>query len=660
MRTLTTKSPTGKTLTLLAAVAATAATLTIPGSAATAASGDNLPEGPRLSKAAADREAALVAAEDRRLTEIRTVAALSRWQGKNWKTPYRLSSGAGYTLVLTPSSTPYTMTDLQRLAPQTLLKMSDGGYLLTENVAVAARATLHLAAPGGLRLRLSSGSDGFSSLVSMGGKIELAGEANAPVQITSWDAAKGAPDKSTVDGRAYVRAIGGQFEASHAVLSNLGFWSGRTGGLSLTGTDRPNTGAIESIGATGDASRTSSGAPSLLDGVSQQPAGDLAKGQAPTLKYTVPAIDYVSTRISDTTLDGNAFGLFVSGANGVQVTDSTIRNSSIAGLVLHRYVRNGVISQTLSEHNVGDGFTLERATTGITISESTARNNTGSGFSLSGRPLAEGPSASGTPLTPFGNNSVSNSTAIGNGHYGIRVTGGFNMGLQNNRVTGSDMGIMVIGPARQISVTGNHVGDSAQHGIALVHRVTGATITGNVVDGAATGVYLRNSGAEVRGNTVGGARSHGVSLVGAADASSVTYNVLAGTGPSALDTQRSSGHVTRLGNQTNGWHDTTPWYFWFRKLLQPMTALWSLIILMIATTAIRSRGRSRAIAHPYAHTQIVLPDHAALPTGQTIVLDPVGAELEADLDAELDAELDAIERAADWKPRGRHHAGVTR
>jgi hypothetical protein len=568
-----------------------------------ASSTDELPEVPVVTAEAADRQAALVAAEDRRLTEIRTIAALSRWQGKNWKTPYRLESGSGYTLVLTPSSIPYTLADLQRLAPQTLLRMSDGSYLLTENIAVAARATLHLAAPGGLTLRLASSGDGFTSLVSLGGRLELAGEPNAAVTITSWDVDRGTEDTRTVDGRAYVRAIGGQFEAEHVKFSHLGFWSGRTGGLSLT--DRPNTGAIESIGS----DESLGGIPSLLNGISLSPAGPLQEGQAPTLRYAVPAVDYVSSRIAHVTIDKNAFGLFVSGANGVQITESTIRNSRIAGLVLHRFVRNGVITKTVSEHNVGDGFALERATTGITISESTARYNTGSGFSISGRPLADGPSASGTSLRPYGNSSIANSVATGNGHYGIRVTGGINMGLQNNRVSGSEMGILVIGPARRVSVTGNHVADAATHGIALVTGVRGATVTGNVIDNVSTGVYLRDSAAEVKGNTVQRAAAHGVSIVGRTSTTSVEYNVLSGTGASALDAHRTDNEIAVLGNQTSGWHDTTPWYFVFKKLLQPMTALWTLIIALVGLSAIRGRGRNREVVHPYQHTQIDLREH---------------------------------------------------
>ena len=173
------------------------------------------------------------------------------------------------------------------------------------------------------------------------------------------------------------------------------------------------------------------------------------------------------------------------------------------------------------------------------------------------------------------------------------------------------MGIVVKGPASDISITGNTVRDVNRHGIALLDGVTRSTVTGNVVDDARTGIYVRDSTAEVRGNTVQGAGSHGVSLVGQVSGTQVQYNVLAGTGPSALDTDRSSGDVERTGNQVSGWHDTTPWYFVFKKLLHPMTALWTLIALLVVTSAVRGRGRAprdRAPLRPPAdRAQAALP-----------------------------------------------------
>jgi hypothetical protein len=590
----------------LAAVTFTAATW----AAAPPAGADkrDLPVAAPMDATDADIRAAVVASEDRRLTEVRTITSLARWQGQNWKTPYRLGTASGYTLVLTPRSAPYTVEDLLRLAPQTFVPMSDGSYLLSEHIVVTPRATLRLSAPGGLTVRLASNSDGFATIVSLGGKLELVGEENAKVQVTSWDPSTGRPDDVMADGRSYLRAIGGQLEASHVDLQHLGFWSGRTGGLALTGTDRPNTGAIASAGPDDPPDESS-----LLDDVTWQPAGPLEGAQTnPSLDYTVPEVDFVSGLIADVTVSHDAFGLFVSGANGVQVTDSTFSDNTLGGVVFHRYVTNGVISRTTSDHNVGDGFSIDRATTGISISESTARENAGNGFTLDGRPLADGPSAVGAPLRSYGNNSLSGSTAIDNGRYAIELLGGTNLTVTNNVASGHDMGIVVNGPAEQVSVTGNTVRDSERHGIALVNEVTRAVVTGNVVDGTSTGVYVRVSVGDVRGNTVQDADAHGVSLVGRVDGSEVAFNVLAGRGASALDTHRSSGSVASDTNNVDGWHDTTPWWELWRKLLRPMNALWTALAVLITLSAVRGRRSQGEKNHPYAH-QLAYQGHAPIP-----------------------------------------------
>jgi parallel beta-helix repeat protein len=567
---------------------------------AVSAGAEGAPEPEVLSAEDAELQAAVVAAEDRRITEVRTVTALARWRGENWKTPYRLGTEGGYTLVLTPRSTPYTIADLLQLAPQTFLLMSDGSYLLTEHLVVMPRATLSLGAPGGLSLRLASGHDGFATILSFGGELLISGDAGSEVVITSWDLAAGEPDTTTLDGRAYIRAVGGQFEASYAHLSGLGFWSGRTGGLALTGTDRPNTGAIESGGSTDtDGSADSS----VLDGITVQPAGPIA-ATGTELGVDVPATDFVSSRLSHVTVERSAVGLFVSGANGIQVSDSVFSDNALGGVVLHRYVTNGVITRTTSSRNAGDGFTLARATSGITITESTATENAGSGFSLDGRPLADGPSAVGASLRSYGSNSVDHSTATDNVRYGVEILGGHKIGVQNTSVSGHEMGIMVNGPATGISLTGNQVDGSSRHGIALVNGVSDSTVTGNIVDGSSTGVYLRDSSVQVKSNTIQGARSHGVSVVGAADGTEVSFNVLSGSGASGYDATRSSGSVANTMNDLDAWSDTSPWYIWFKKLLQPMNLLWAFIALFVIVSALRSR-RDRAgrhfARHPYPH-----------------------------------------------------------
>jgi hypothetical protein len=397
-----------------------------------------------LSTTAAHSASEAVAAEDLRLTEIRSGSTLSHRQKRNRKTPYTVVGAGGDTLVLTPRSATYTLADIRRMAPRRLVTMKDGSYLLSEHIAVMPGATLRLSAPGGLTLRLASGPDGFVSIVSLGGKLELVGQKDARLKLSSWDVGARAPDTFSYDGRAYVRSIDGTFTADYLDVSELGFWSGRTGGLAITGTARPGNAALERVGrAGGDAWRRYT-----VGTMSRQPAGLFQPGQkGPNLTYTAPAQLHVSNRITNTSVTGNAFGLFIAGTNGITISDTKVQDSLNSGVVLHRYVNNGVLSRTSSSHNAGDGYRLDRAATGITLNRATANKNTGSGFAVSGLPEADGPSVAGASTMSYGGNSITHSTASGNSKYGIHIIGGFTVGVQYNKVTDTDMGIVVTGPA---------------------------------------------------------------------------------------------------------------------------------------------------------------------------------------------------------------------
>jgi len=548
-----------------------------------------------------ERQAALVAAEDRRLNQVRAITAVAPLQGPQWTRPYRLDTGSGYTLVLTERTDPYTVADLLRLAPQTFTRQPDGSYLLTENLYLNSGAKLKLANPGGLTLRMASAKDGFISIVSFGGGLNLAGTAQAPVRISSWNQGDGSTDTDQLDGRAYIRAIGGQFTMSYAEISDLGFWSGRTGGLALTGTDRPNTGNLE-----GPTDINPDEEPETLrrGDVTAQPSGELG---TPDSRFSVPSLSYVSGEISDSTLAGNAFGLFVSSADGITISDTVIQASMNDGLVLHRFVSGAVVERVTAKENGGDGFILSRATQQVRITGSTAEGNAGNGYTLSGAPLADGPSASGASVASYGGNSVSSSTARGNGHYGVEVIGGIDVGVQNNTIDGGDMGIVARDGTRNVSITGNQLNDQDRQGIAVRDGVTAAVITGNVVTGSETGVYLRDSIAEIRGNTIQDVTNHGISLVGDGAGSTVSFNVVAGVGPSAIDTPRSRGRIEIKENQTFAWYDTRSFWAKFRHYASPMTLLWTSILLLIVFSALRGAGNRRrsGIRDPYADKRAV-------------------------------------------------------
>lgn len=580
----------------------------------------------RITQADSENEAALVAAEDHRLDQVRAVVAVAALKGKRWTQPYRLDTGSGYTLVLTQRSTPYGVADLIRLAPQTFVRRHDGSYLLTENIYVDTGAKLDLSSPGGLHLLLASDNRGFVSIVSFGGRLTLRGTPQAPMRIGSFDTRTDKPDTDVRDGRAYVRAVGGQFTMTYARVDDLGFWSGRTGGVSLTGTDRPDTSNIEGPDPTAGKSHGtdgSSGADGSTDdsgqlrngGVAAEPAGPLT---TPDSRFAVPTLSYVSAEITDSVISGNLYGLFVSGSTGVTISRTLVRDSLESGVVMHRGVVNAVIDRTVSQDNGGDGFVLSRATEEVRVTGSKALSNAGNGFTLSGRPLADGPSASGEPTSSYGSNSVSDGVAKGNGRYGVEIFGGSDVGVQNNEVDGGDMGIVARADATKVSITGNHLSGQKRQGISVRDGVSAATVTGNIVEGADTGVYVRDSQVEVRGNTVQDVTNHGISLVGDVAKSTVSYNVVAGVGPSAVDTGRAHGRLTVKKNQTFAWHDTSAFWVKFRHYATPMTLLWLFLLLLILISALLGARRSsrwghRVIGtHPYA-------DKVPLPSAVTEV-----------------------------------------
>jgi len=593
-----------------------------------------IPTPPTISQSDADSEAALVASEDRRLIEIRAAISAARSHGTEWESPFRLATVTGYTLVLTPRTAPYTVADLLQLAPDTFLEQSDGSYLLTESIFVELGATLDLSAPGGLVLKMASNSSGFVSIISFGGGLEFSGTAGNPMKITSWDPVTDTPDTDVADGRAYIRTIGGTYAMSYVNVSDLGFWSGRTGGIGLTGTDRPAVGSTGGpfvySGAHGKTAqkiqqleKAPTGPAKSSDnlganGVTSQPAGALG---TPDSQFSVPGLSYVSVDIDHTNISGDAFGLFVSGATGIQISNVNVTGSLVTGIDLHRYASEGLLSDVTSDNNDGDGIVISRAADQIQIEDSVAEYNAGNGFTVNGQPISQGASASGEPLDSYGNNTITASTSEYNEHYGFEVLGGLNDSITDNSVVGNDMGIVVRRAAQRIVIVGNVLTDQDREGISIQDGVAAATVSANVIQGAVTGIYIRGSSAQVVGNTISGATIHGVTLVGNDSGTQIHTNTLSGSGPDAINVNRQTGQVSIGGNQTSTWIDTTAIWKRIKSLIRPLTIIWFCIFMLIVLAAFRewrvrhgkgtrhvtNRKHQELGAHPYGK-------QAALPT----------------------------------------------
>jgi parallel beta-helix repeat protein len=571
-----------------------------------------------VTSADAQQQATLVDQEDQRIMQTNAVLTSTLQKGgaaaAEMRQPHNASSANGKTLLLPQRSAPYYVSDLERYGQQDFQKQSDGSYLLGVNVFVADGAKLVLqSATGPLTIRMRSVPGAFSSIVSFGGSIRINGSAQNPVRITSWNNQTGQPDTQVADGRAYIRSIGGEFQMKYAQISDLGFWSGRTGGIALTGTDRSDTSAQQYASWQPTTKRLllPNGQVDTTGGGTDQVEVSVAGKAGGSAGFLVPTANLITGSIENSKIVGDAYGIFVSVSNQTQIIGNTIENSLVDGVLMHRFARNASIENTTVTGSRGDGFVLSRATESVRITGCTAANNGGNGFTLDGQPLAQGPTASGASTQAFGGSSVTSSTARNNGRYGVELLGGSNLAVQTSKITGGDMGIVVRNRATGVQISGNELTGQARQGIVLRDGVVSARVAGNVVSGTKTGIYLRDASGSITGNTVQAASRHGVSLMGSVAGSRITGNTFAGAGTSVLDAARSHGTVAFTNNDDMGWHNTAGFWTEVKRIAKPMNIVWAGVFLLVIVSAIRSRSSGlrigRRSVHPYAQ-QVALAE----------------------------------------------------
>jgi Right handed beta helix region len=568
-----------------------------------------LPAVDDVSPSAAKQQSTLVDQEDLRVMQIRAKQESDLAGGgaaaQQARQPQVLASANGRTLMLPQRGQPYYVSELEKIAGQDFQKQSDGSYLLSVNIMVAPGGKLILqSSTGPLTIRMRSVPGAFTSIVSAGGTVRINGSAQNPVRITSWNDDTNKPDTQVADGRSYIRAIGGTFDMKYTQVSNLGFWSGRTGGVALTGSDRPDSSAELSDGGPAHRVQLPDGKQETTQGdnarVQVTPAGAAGKGGT----FAVPTASLVSGTIDNSTIDGDAYGVFVTASNQVQITNTAIRNSLVNGVLLHRFAKNATIENTTVTASRGDGFVLSRGTEGVHVTNCTSNENGGNGFTLNGEPLAEGPSASGEAITSFGDNLVSSSIAKNNKRYGVELLGGTSVAVQNSQITGGDMGIVAREKGTRIQIAGNQVKGFARQGIVVRDGMAAATVSGNVVSGGKTALYLRNANGTFNGNTVQSAHRHGMTLRGDIGGTVITGNTLSGAGTSVMDLDQATGKYQNANNNIKGWHKTAGFTTWLKRIFKPLNVIWGGVFLLVAVSMFRSRGTRLRIgslgSHPYA------------------------------------------------------------
>jgi hypothetical protein len=493
--------------------------------------------------------AALVAGEDDRL---RTLVHHSGTMIAPVVIPVR---GGIPTLVLPGRPAAYTLADLQKAGA---VNPQEGGrFLLVDSVLVAAGATLQLGGAGLPTLLMASSGARFTSLVTWGGTLTLAGSSpEAPLTITGWDPATAKPVTNSSYGRSYVRAVGGRLDLHYVRASSLGFWSGRTGGVAWTGVSRR--------AATGGA--------------------------------------------ASSTFTGDTYGAFVSRGDHVQFTDDLFEANELDGLRLHRNALNSTVSASAAARNGANGFVVSRGATGDVLSGDLSVHNQGNGYLLNGQPLVNGASPSGGRTVASAGTIVEGSDAEANGRTGIIVEGGFGTLVKSNVVCAAVTGIAVRAGATATSVVGNDVRCGGRVALSVGPAVIGTTVAGNTLSQARIGLLIRNSpGVRIMDNRFDGITLFGISVRGSSPGVVGDGNVISGLGFQAIDTRGGATAPLITNSNLAGWQHRSDLTVLAYLRYHPILTTWLAILTLVAISWTLIRRR-RGPASPYHYT---VPWHSA-------------------------------------------------
>lgn len=521
---------------------------------------------------------------------LSTLGAADRL-GLDLSRPFRLDTPVTATMVLTARSSSYTLDELVRLSPRSVTRSPDGGIEILEHIVVSQGATLLITSSEAENVRLRSGAEGFASIVAAGGSLSARGEPERPVLLASWDPATDAADEVTDDGRAYIRVFGGRAEFVNVTIEHLGFWGGITGGLSFTGTEIPTV-------EVGSEQLAQESALADAAGVDVLPL----ESELETLELIGEELDlgYASGLVQSVTLVGNAFGIFVTASDQVEIRDTLVQASLVDGIVFHRDVTNSAVISTVTRGNGRDGIRVARATSSVLMDRLDSSGNGRNGVTLDGGAIVDGPSAIGMAVRVSGDNVLTGSTASDNGRAGIAVVDGVNIELRGNTVARNGIGIVVSKGASSVQIVDNEVSDHPAQAIALRDAGSDLVLRDNRIDGATTGIMVRDSVGVYESNTITGVTNHGVTLIGDTGNSVIVDNRIAGAGPSPIDVIRTNGAAVR-GNEVTDWRSTKPLSVVLASMFQPLTILWIGIGLFILLgLAYGARRRRRGIHDPFA------------------------------------------------------------
>ena len=409
-----------------------------PAPTATAMRHPSLPQAPdSVALAQLDRSAAAT-----RLARRLTAPQLLAPAGTDTGAPAGLP-----TLALAPRVTPYTLAELRKIAPAAFSEVPEvpGALLLGAHLEVPVGATLVIDArtPD---VRLPSDPSGFATIISRG-TTTVAGTAQTPVRISSWDTARRGPDGIASDGRSFVLQIGGRMDVDHGRFEYLGFGTGTSSGVAW-------------------------------------------RGAAPDVAGSATNAGWIKAQgtVTDSVFAYNHFGAYTHEAQAMRWSGNTFSDNEEYGFDPHDFSDDFVVENNTAHHNGKHGFIFSRGCVGNVLRGNTAYANTGHGFMIDdGRSTAS--ETAEARIDPSNDNLVTGNVANDNAGSGVEIEGGTGNVVADNHLSRNDIGVRVKDGATA-TVTGNQIDGSVRYGVHVLDPASRVAIDGNRISGSWAAVNL--------------------------------------------------------------------------------------------------------------------------------------------------------------------------
>ena len=359
------------------------------------------------------------------------------------------------TIVLAPREKPYRLEELRERLPSAFGQVGNATLLRT-SIEAPTGTHLIIDAVQTPDVRLMSSAQGFVTIISRGGEIDIAGTPDQVLRLTSWDEERQANDTNPDDGRSFILSQGGRMDITRADIGYLGFGaSGTSSGIAWRG----------------------------------EPAG-----------HGSPAAP-AHGDVTASSLHHNWFGAYTFEAKNMRWAHNTFAHNDAYGFDPHDLSNDFIVEQNVAYENGRHGFIFSRGCDRNIMRDNVAFRNRGHGFMIDdGR--SEDAELAAARYLPSNDNQIVNNHAYDNDGSGVEIEGGTGNVVKHNLFERNHVGVRIKDGA-SAAITGNEISHNRMFGVDVLEGAGDVSVTGNRVTGGWASIALGEAGgARLAGNVL--------------------------------------------------------------------------------------------------------------------------------------------------------------